>query len=78
EFDMFYFAAGEGSPDLIKVLARRGRPLGRTSWLDEAEVTWTTTEGADWDEVRGQLGVDLGEALHRIGFPDRARSWTRS
>jgi hypothetical protein len=78
EFDMFYFAAGEGSPDLIKVLDRHGRPLWRMSWLDEADVTWTTTEGADWDEVRGQLGVDLGEALYRIGFPDRARSWTRS
>jgi hypothetical protein len=77
-FDMFYFTAGEGSPDLVKVLDHRGRPLWRASWLDEDEVAWTTTEGDSWDEVRAQIGVDLGEALYRIGFPERTRGWTRS
>jgi hypothetical protein len=79
EFDMYYFTAREGSPALIKVLDRHGRPLWEApQWLNEDELAWTTTEGADWDEVCDHIGVDLGEALYRLGFPNRTGGWTRS
>src|ERR1043165_8978789 len=67
EFDMFYFTAGEGSPDLITVLDQTGSPLWMKPWLDDDDIAWTTTEGYTWDDVCGEIGGEVGGGVDGLG-----------
>jgi hypothetical protein len=78
ELDVNQFAAGEGSLNLVRVFDQDGRTLWDLLWLDD-DVAWTTTEGRDWSEVRGEIASELGEIFYHLGFPGSgdARGWRR-
>ncbi|WP_410570515.1 hypothetical protein [Amycolatopsis sp. cmx-4-61] len=69
ELDVNLFAVGEAAPDLVRVVDRRGRRLwDLLQWFDD-DVAWTTAEGRDWDEVRGEIAGELDEVFYHLGFP---------